>query len=475
MLVRTLVALRRVEQRRRIERLLAPTGAVVLHARDQRGLSIELERADVDLVICGIALLPDPPEPLITSIRAQPEHPEVVVISEREDAVERARLIAAGCMAVLHEALPDVSLAEALHSLAARRREAQIQSRRDDLAALDSSRLTDFVSDSPAMREFMAVVRRVVDTHSALLVLGETGVGKERLARAIHAEGPRSAGPFVAVNCGALPEGLCESELFGHEQGAFTGATRSQKGLFELAHGGTLFLDEIGDVPLHLQVKLLRSFEERSVRRVGSERTLPIDVRVIAATNRHLEADVAAKQFRADLYYRLAVVTLVVPPLRERRVDIGVLARNYVNHFRTHIGRPVTSVASEAMEQLAAYAWPGNLRELINVIERAMLLATTDTITLAELPPSIAYAARSENEAATIDDDATRTPTSLTELPLRQARRQAGDAFERAYLTELLRRAKGRIVETARMASVDVRTIHGLMRKHGLRKEAFRA
>lgn len=314
------------------------------------------------------------------------------MLSEREDAVERAGLLVAGCMAVLFVGLPDASLAEALHALTARRREVQLLSHGQDLVAPNSSRLTDFVSNSPKMRDFMTVVWRIIDTHSPLLVLGETGVGKERLARAIHAEGPRSAGPFVPANCGALPEGLIETELFGHEQGAFTGAARSRKGLFELAHGGTLFLDEIGDVPFHLQVKLLRVLEEHSVRRVGSERTQRIDVRVIAATSRNLEADVALKQFRADLYYRLAVVTLVVPPLRERREDIEALVRRYLDHFRIRVGRPVTNVAPNVMDQLVAYDWPGNVRELINVMERAVLLATTDTISLGDLPPSIASA-----------------------------------------------------------------------------------
>ena len=476
MLVRALVAVRTANERRRLERLLSPSGILVLHARDKRGLSIELERADVDLVICGSALLSQPPEPLITSIRELPEHPEIIVISVHEDAVERAALLAAGCMAVLHEDLPDLSMGEALHALVARRREALIRDRRVGLCECEGGRLADFVSDSAPMRELMTVVRRVVDSHSPLLVLGETGVGKERLARAIHAEGPRSAGPFVAVNCGALPEGLLEAELFGHEQGAFTGATRSRRGFFELAHGGTLFLDEIGEIPFHLQVKLLRALEERTVRRVGSERSVPVNLRVIAATNRHLESEVAAKQFRADLYYRLAVVTLVVPPLRERCEDIPPLVRRYVEHFGIQVRRSVTRVAPAVMERLRAYSWPGNVRELMNVVERAVLLATTDTITLSELPSNLAQlppclAPRSGTCAL---DEASRLPSPLCDMPLRLARRHAGAAFERAYLSELLGRTKGRVSQTARMAGVDVRTVHGLMKKHGLRKEAFR-
>ena len=212
-------------------------------------------------------------------------------------------------------------LLETLRSLVERRRQ-------DGLRRLKAERpeerysLNDFVLVSPAMQRFVAVARRVVAADSSLLILGETGVGKERLARAIHAESPRARGPFVAVNCGALPEGLLESELFGHERGAFTGAVASRKGHFELAHEGTIFLDEIGEMPLHLQVKLLRVLEERRLQRVGGQRPIAIDVRVMAATNRDLEAEMGAGRFRNDLYYRLAVVTLTLPPLRDRAEDI---------------------------------------------------------------------------------------------------------------------------------------------------------
>ena len=284
------------------------------------------------------------------------------------------------------------------------------------------------------MQRFLALARRVVASDSALLILGETGVGKERVARAIHAESPRAAGPFLAVNCGALAESLLESELFGHEEGAFTGATRAHRGYFEIAHRGTIFLDEIGEMPRHVQVKLLRVLEDRHVLRVGGERPVKVDVRVMAATNRDLEADLASKRFRSDLYYRLAVVTLTLPSLRERREDIRPLVRHYVEYFRALLGRPVTGVSDQAMAALSAYDWPGNVRELINVMERAVLLAHGATLSEADLPPGIVSRAAKAGEAV-------------------EGRPQADDRWLDRTLAEAL---------------------YDLMRRRGLTKEMFR-
>jgi transcriptional regulator with PAS, ATPase and Fis domain len=214
-------------------------------------------------------------------------------------------------------------------------------------------------------------------------------VGKERLARAIHAESRRSKGPFVAVNCAALSESLLESEPFGHEEGAFTGATRSHRGCFEIAHKGVIFLDEIGELPNHLQVKLLRALQDREITRVGSEQSFQVDVRMMAATNRDPREEVKTKRLREDLYYRLNVVTLTIPPLRQRSEDIPDIVASYLPWLRPRVGRDVTSIAPEALEALAHYSWPGNVRELINVIERAMLLCEGEQIRLADLPDTI--------------------------------------------------------------------------------------
>jgi transcriptional regulator with GAF, ATPase, and Fis domain len=216
-----------------------------------------------------------------------------------------------------------------------------------------------------------------------VLILGETGVGKELIARTIHKESPRSGGPFVVVNCAALPPSLIESELFGHEKGAFTGADRQRRGRFELAHRGTIFLDEVGELPLEMQPKLLRVLQEGEIERVGGSQPIPVDVRVIAATNRDLKADIGAGRFREDLFYRISVYPITVPPLRDRREDIPSLVRHFTRHFARRRGRDISEIPAEVMRRLDSYQWPGNVRELQNVIERAVLTSTGGVLKLA--------------------------------------------------------------------------------------------
>ena len=246
------------------------------------------------------------------------------------------------------------------------------------------------VARSPAMERVLDLARRVADSDSTVLITGESGVGKERLARLIHDTSARASGPFVALNCGAVPEGLLESELFGHARGSFTGASQDRIGLFEAAHGGTLLLDEIGEVPPAMQVKLLRTLQEREVRRVGENRNRSVNVRVLAATNRDLTAEVNAARFRQDLYYRLRVIELRVPALRERREDILDLARLFLAEASVRTGRKTTGFAPEAAHQLLRYSWPGNVRELENAVERAVVLARSPRIGLEDLPDEIA-------------------------------------------------------------------------------------
>ncbi len=469
--IRALLAVAVPEQRRRLKRLLSNSRLDVVTAVGGT-LWQHLEQADVDMVLVARSLVPDPPGPFVVAVRELPEHPDVIVLSQAEDPADRAGLLAAGCMAVLYDPLPDAALVDALRALVARREQEVLLAQRvvvpDQRHGLD-----DFVSASAAMQAFLAVARRVVQTDSSLLILGETGVGKERLARAIHAESPRSAGPMVTINCGALPEGLLESELFGHEQGAFTGATRSRRGYFELADRGTIFLDEIGDLPLHLQVKLLRVLEDHTVQRVGSERAIAVNVRVMAATNRQLDAEVKAKRFRTDLYYRLAVVTLTIPPLRERREDIPDLVNSYVSHFATHLGRQVAEVSPDALEALVRYSWPGNVRELINVVERAVLLCAGPVIHLDDLPQAVAAHAESDGRLSDLASLAFSF-RQLQEVPLLQARQEVVAGFEHRYLSDLLRTTGGRIGEAARRAGVNQRSLYQMMRRHGLRKEDFK-
>ncbi len=273
-----------------------------------------------------------------------------------------------------------------------KKKERQLQSRRAlrqlDVAAVPAG----FVGSSPAMQRTLDLARRVAKVDSTVLITGESGAGKERIARFIHDESARTAGPFLAINCAAVPETLLESELFGHTRGAFTGASQDRAGLFEAANGGTLLLDEIGDVPPAMQVKLLRVLQEREVRRVGENRARSINVRVLAATNRDLLADVHGARFRQDLYYRLRVVEIVVPPLRERREDILPLARQLLGSAARRFGKKAPTLTPEAAHVLQQHAWPGNVRELENALERAVALAQSDRIDVDDLPPELGVA-----------------------------------------------------------------------------------
>ena len=272
-----------------------------------------------------------------------------------------------------------------------KKQEQQIRSRRA-LRHVDAKTPAGLVSSSPAMVRTLDLARRVAQVDSTVLITGESGSGKERLARFIHDESARTAGPFLAINCAAVPETLLESELFGHARGSFTGASQDRAGLFEAANGGTLLLDEIGDVPPAMQVKLLRVLQEREVRRVGENRARTINVRVLAATNRDLLADVHGARFRQDLYYRLRVVEIAVPSLRQRRDDILPLARQFLAGAAKRFGRRAPALAPEAANLLLRHAWPGNVRELENALERALALSRSDRIGVDDLPPELSEA-----------------------------------------------------------------------------------
>ncbi|MBN2132624.1 MAG: sigma-54-dependent Fis family transcriptional regulator [Sedimentisphaerales bacterium] len=477
MLFRVLLVVAGSALRRNLQKLLELSDVIVEVAGSGNEVWPRLANSNVDCIFIDRALLPRPVARSVEVLRQLPDSPAVVVLSEREDAKDRTRLLAAGCEAVLNSTLAAQALGDAIRTILDRIRRRGVRDYAQQRPTAQA-RLTDFVSHSTAMRAFMSVVYRVVDSDAPLLVQGETGVGKERLARAIHAESPRSAGPFVAVNCGALPESLLESELFGHEQGAFTGATRSRRGCFELAHRGTIFLDEISEMPFHLQVKLLRVLQEYEIQPVGAEKAIRIDVRIMASTNRNLDEEIQLKRFRQDLYYRLSVVSLTIPPLRERREDIPTLVESHVAFLRPRIGTGQYTVTPETMAALCRYSWPGNIRELINVVERAMLLCNREEITLDDLPESIADRGsgssreRSDVSVAPVKVDDVK---SLFEKPWRQVRQTLVGRLEKEYLKTLLKATHGHIGETAQRAGMQPRSLFDKMRKHGLHKEDFKA
>ena len=461
MLIRALLVLGPRELRRRVGTLLQMETVTFESLERVEDIWEKLRGEEADLLILGLDQLPRPPEEWIASLRQLPEPPEILLISEEEDPHRRAALLAGGAYAVLNADLGEEELAAAFRTLLRRVRE-------DVTGRLKAARLErpvslgDFASGSQVMSQVIATARRVARSNATILLLGETGVGKERLARAIHRESTRSAGPFIPLNCGALPEGILESELFGHEKGAFTGAIRSRRGYFELADGGTLFLDEIGELPHQLQVKLLRALEDRTFQRLGGEKTVRVDVRIMAATNRELEEEIRNNRFRADLFYRLAVVSLTIPPLRIRREDIPLLISGFLRDLRQKFGSTVQGIAPEAMGALISYPWPGNIRELMNVLERAVLLAPGPEITGADLPEGI------EGTPPLLP------PAAQWNMGLREARQEVVAAFERDYLRELLRKTQGRIGAAARQAGINERTLYDLLRQYGIRKESFK-
>jgi two-component system response regulator GlrR len=307
------------------------------------------------------------------------------------------------------------------------------------------------ITRSPAMEDLLRQARLVADSDASVLITGESGTGKELMAQAIHRASRRRARPFVAVNCGAIPGELLESELFGHARGAFTGAVQAHKGLFQAADGGTLLLDEIGDMPLPLQVKLLRVLQQGEVRPVGSTQAIPVNVRVISATHRDLEAQRAAGLFREDLYYRLNVVSLRLPPLAERREDISLLASDFLRRLAERYEKPVPSLAPDAMQLLVAAPWPGNVRQLLNLLEQAVALNTTSMI-----PASLVQSALREDAAALV--------------PFEEARK----TFERDYLVRLLKITGGNVTQAAQMAKRNRTEFYKLLQRHMLEPAMFK-
>ena len=311
---------------------------------------------------------------------------------------------------------------------------------------------TKIISRSSRMAEALAEARMVAHSDASVLLRGESGTGKELLAQAIHQASARAGKPFIAVNCGAIPEALLESELFGHVKGAFTDAVSNHKGLFQAADGGTLLLDEIGDMPPALQVKLLRVLQEREVRPVGASQSIAVDVRIISATHRDLDAAMEAGEFRADLYYRLNVVTLTLPPLSERREDISLLANHFLVTLATKYGKRLSGFAPEALKALTTAAWPGNVRQLYNVVEQVCALSTTPLVPLALVQRAL------------------RSP-SVQVLTFAEAKQR----FERDYLVGLLKLTDGNVADAARLADRNRTEFYRLMQKHGLTPGHFKA
>ncbi|TXF12368.1 sigma 54-interacting transcriptional regulator [Pelomicrobium methylotrophicum] len=380
---------------------------------------------------------------LFQSIRASDPALPVIVLTAHGTIPDAVEATASGVFAYLTKPYdPAVLLAKVAQAITL--------SGGTDPAA-ESGWCRDIVTRSAAMQTVLSEAKMVAAGDAAVLIQGESGTGKELLARAIHQASPRREGPFVAINCGAIPEQLLESELFGHVKGAFTGAHRPHTGLIQTAHGGTLFLDEIGDMPTLLQVKLLRVLQDREVRPVGAIQATRVDVRFISATHRDLRQAVEEGRFREDLYYRLAVVTLKLPALAERREDIPLLANHYLGILARKYRKEITGFSAEALEALMAAPWPGNVRQLANVVEQCCALTTTPVI-----PASLVTRALREN------------PTEVLSYAEAKAR------FERDYLIQLLKLTRGNVAEAARLAQRNRTEFYRLLRRANLQPGMFK-
>ncbi len=319
----------------------------------------------------------------------------------------------------------------------------------------------EIIGSSVSMQSVFETIRRTSEIDADVLITGETGVGKELVARSIHKRSKRAERRFVALDCGAIPDNLMESELFGHERGAFTGADRQNLGLLEFADGGTFFLDEIGELQPAFQAKLLRALQEREIRRVGGRRQIPINVRILAATQRDLPAEIRAGNFRADLYYRINVASVVVPPLRERGDDITTIATHYISRFAREMDKDEPEVSADLLEVLQRYPWPGNVRELGNVIKRTLAMSSGSTLTADDLPDEVVARA---GDPADGDDGG-----------FLAARSHRMASFEREYLVSLLQLCKGDVSEAARRARLPRGTLYRFLKKHGVQPGDFRS
>jgi DNA-binding NtrC family response regulator len=442
-------------------RILARAGYQCRGTQDaQEGLAlVEAERPDVlltDLKMPG----PDGMELLRRARTVDPDLPVIVItgFATIESAVQAMR---EGAFDYLPKTFSMDQLQVAVDR-AFRHRQLVLENRALRGQLQETLGFENIIGRSPAMTRVFELVRKAARSEANILILGESGTGKELIARAIHANSPRAAQPFVPVDCASLPENLLESELFGHEKGAFTGAVRSKPGLIETAHRGTLFLDEIGELTLPLQSKLLRVIQERQIRRVGGTAQIDVDVRIVSATNRNLRESVAKGEFREELYYRVNVIAIALPPLRERAGDIPLLVHAFLKRYGR--GR-VTRIADDALAALEAYPWPGNVRELQNVVERACALADEDTIRRRDLPDYVLHAEPLKSAATAV-----RLPeTGAAGLTLQEARERWMRTLESAYLRELLERHGGNISAAAKAAGIDRKTFHRLVSKYQIR------
>jgi two-component system nitrogen regulation response regulator NtrX len=446
--------------RRALRTYLGDEGYATEELEDASDLEAHLAAHQPDLVLLDVVMPGLDGISALRQLRDRDQELPVVMMSGQatvERAVEATRL---GAFDFLEKPLTPEKL------LVTVERALEWQQLRGENRALRAERTAEFqmVGDGPAARALLATIERVAPTSAKVLILGENGTGKELVARSIHDRSERAGGPFVKVNCAAIPRDLVESELFGHERGAFTGATTTRKGKFELADGGTLFLDEVGDMSADAQAKLLRALETGEAERVGGGTPIRFDVRVIAATNKDLAQEIAAGHFREDLYYRLSVVPIQLPSLKERREDVPLLARHFLERYCADNGRPQIALTAAAERLLAAHDWPGNIRELRNLIERITIMHDGDTLTEDDIE---AYVPETRTAGGSGDTGSAGGEGDDGDPSLKRRL----DAHERQVIRAELERAGWNVSAAAKVLGIDRASLHRKIRRHGLSRD----
>jgi len=445
--------------------MLKKEGYAVFAAESAEKAAEPIQRGEFDLIISDISMPGHSGlEVLKQAKMTSPDAPVIMITAyaSTESAVEALKL---GAYDYIIKPF-DVDELKIVIKNALEKRRLENENRILKRELKEKFRLDEMVGDSPRMKEVLELVAKVAPTNSTVLICGESGTGKELVARAVHFASPRHDRPFVSINCGAMPDDLLESELFGHARGSFTGAVTAKKGLFEVADGGTIFLDEIGDTTPAMQIKLLRVLQERRIRRVGGTEETEVNVRVLAATNQDLDQMVREKRFREDLYYRINVIQIKMPALREKREDIPKLALHFLVKYGRVTGKKITRIGEEAMRRLMDHDWPGNVRELENVIERAVALETTDAITAESLSREVRAVPRAAQEfPATLSDTGIDLERQLERL-------------REHFMEEALRRAHGVQTKAAELLGMSFRSFRYFAKKYHLldgRRDAQRA
>ena len=449
--------------RRSVETYLNDRGhQVVLAATGEEGLD-HLQKETVDIVITDVKMPGMDGFEVLREVRNLSPQIDVIMITEFQEIENAFRAMREGAFDFFTKPLKvqdlSASLQRTLRFQSLRREKEHVQQQLDNLQKEKPEGIETILGTSSATQTIKDQILQVSKTaQTSVLITGETGTGKELVARAIHAESERQASPFIPVNCSALPESLIESELFGHEKGAFTDAKETRKGHFEQANGGTLFLDEIGDMPLDMQTRLLRALEERTIRRLGGTGDIAVDVRIVSATNRNLTQAVADGAFREDLLYRLNTVTLTLPPLRERPDDFKLLAQHFVAQYAQETGKAISGLTPEAIAHLQTHAFTGNVRELRNVIERAVIFCNSSQLE----PQDLQFHGSISPQSGDITDKESQS-VDFADLPdLTLA------TFEKQLVTEALRRSSGNLSQAARLLGVSREVVRTRMKTHGL-------